>query len=412
MFRKFGVPKTAGLGLAVVAALGLCFTLVAPTMAQSAVQQLISFACFDHRQCLSITNSSDDGKAIVGVAQNASAIVGRANGSSNTGSDNTVGGVWGIDTSTNQMDFHIGVLGSSTNGTGGLFSTSFDSSVNGFGQTGVAGFDNSTTYNENSGVAGISNNSDGVFGLVTTGVPTEGCDNRCNILSGTGVYGENDGGNGVFGTGVPGVFAIGQSNLYPAFVIARFGPTVPSPLIWAFGDDDKKVLSLDSGGNLIITGKLIQHGTPMAVADTSRGNQLVTYAPQQSVQTMEDVGEAQLVGGQAMVRLEPAFASAIDTRRSYLVFITPQGETNSLYVTQKTAVGFVVRERNGVSNAVFDYRIVAQPYGQAVGQRLALYRGANDAATDVTVLRSMRQSLARAHLKQAHFQHAYRRIFR
>jgi hypothetical protein len=55
------------------------------------------------------------------------------------------------------------------------------------------------------------------------------------------------------------------------------------------------------------------------------------------------------------------------------VFITPQGDTSSpLYVTQKTATGFVVREHGGSANVSFDYRIVAQPYG-AKTQRLLRY---------------------------------------
>jgi hypothetical protein len=50
------------------------------------------------------------------------------------------------------------------------------------------------------------------------------------------------------------------------------------------------------------------------------------------------------------------------------VFITPQGFNNGLYVAQKSASGFIVREHNGVSHVAFDIHIVAQPLGSQ-GQR-------------------------------------------
>ena len=48
----------------------------------------------------------------------------------------------------------------------------------------------------------------------------------------------------------------------------------------------------------------------------------------------------------------------------YHVFLTPLGDCNGLYVTDKTATGFVVREfGGGISNVGFDYRIVAKRVG-------------------------------------------------
>ena len=105
---------------------------------------------------------------------------------------------------------------------------------------------------------------------------------------------------------------------------------------------------------------------------------------------MEDFGEAQLVNGQAQVSLEPAFASTIDRHRSYLVFVTPEGDCHGLYVANKSANGFAVRElMSGRSSVAFEYRIVAHPYGDgsqrllpltgkpASGAHMALARGFN-----------------------------------
>lgn len=47
---------------------------------------------------------------------------------------------------------------------------------------------------------------------------------------------------------------------------------------------------------------------------------------------------------------------------AYLVFLTPQGDANPLFVAQKMPSGFFVREsKGGRSMLFFDYRIVAQP---------------------------------------------------
>ncbi len=99
---------------------------------------------------------------------------------------------------------------------------------------------------------------------------------------------------------------------------------------------------------------------------TASGTKVNTYGAIQSLPTMEDFGEAQMVNGQAAVSLERTFASTIDRSRSYLVFITPEGDSNGLYVASKTPNGFVVREsRSGHSTLGFQYRIVAHPYGDA-----------------------------------------------
>ena len=89
-----------------------------------------------------------------------------------------------------------------------------------------------------------------------------------------------------------------------------------------------------------------------------------TYSPQVAQPTVEDNGEAQLVGGAAYVRVDPAFANVIDQRTVYSVSITPEGDSNGLFVSQKTLTGFMVHENHaGRSTLAFEYRIVAKPFG-------------------------------------------------
>src|ERR1700694_1658129 len=96
----------------------------------------------------------------------------------------------------------------------------------------------------------------------------------------------------------------------------------------------------------------------------SAGRAVTTYAPTVSQPTIEDFGEAQLVNGQASVRLDPKFANVVEQNAAYLVFITPEGDANTLYVTQKSRAGFMVRESHGGrSSLMFSYRVVAKPFG-------------------------------------------------
>jgi hypothetical protein len=148
------------------------------------------------------------------------------------------------------------------------------------------------------------------------------------------------------------------------------------------------------------------------VRTTSSGTKLRSYSNSQSLPTMEDFGEAQLVNGQAQVAFEHAFASTIDRGHSYLVFVTPEGDCHGLYVASKTSNGFVVRElMSGHSTVAFEYRIVAHPYGDASqrllpltgkvarsGTRLALVRGFNPRMTGFQQLleRSLTQRAAAA----------------
>jgi hypothetical protein len=110
------------------------------------------------------------------------------------------------------------------------------------------------------------------------------------------------------------------------------------------------------------------------VKKTSSGAMVSAYNASETLPIMEDFGEAQLVDGHAAVSLEKTFATTIDSKRSYLVFITPEGDCNVLYVATKTPAGFVVREaKGGRSTLAFQYRIVAHPFGDS-SARLAVVK--------------------------------------
>jgi len=248
--------------------------------------------------------------------------------------------------------------------------------------SGVVGLDLSQDGGTlNFGVSGRSYHGTGVLGLSGGGPGTSGTSKR-----GDGVDGNSDtlwGGNfhsvsfgGLLGSSThgTGIVAMSNSATHPALSVRALGT---GPLADAHNASNQTVMSLDQQGDLTIAGTLTTGGSCHVGCSAPHGGNgvsLVSYAPRESAPTMEDFGEAQLVAGAAFVRLDPAFANAIDSSKNYLVFITPDGETKGLFVAMRSAAGFEVRENGaGRSSVQFSYRIVAKPYG-ADAPRLPLVR--------------------------------------
>jgi hypothetical protein len=88
------------------------------------------------------------------------------------------------------------------------------------------------------------------------------------------------------------------------------------------------------------------------------------YPVQSPENWFEDFGSGKLEGGVATVALDPGFLQTVNAGMDYHVFLTPGGECKGLYVAQKTATSFQVRELGGGKSSVgFDYRIVARRKG-------------------------------------------------
>lgn len=89
-----------------------------------------------------------------------------------------------------------------------------------------------------------------------------------------------------------------------------------------------------------------------------------TYSVQSTENWYEDAGSAQLVNGVVHVELEATFSQTVNTEVAYQVFLTPGGDSEGLYVTNKTATGFDVHEQHGGRSSIpFDYRIMAKRAG-------------------------------------------------
>jgi hypothetical protein len=112
---------------------------------------------------------------------------------------------------------------------------------------------------------------------------------------------------------------------------------------------------VDASGNINCT------GSKNAVVPIDEGQRKVALSAIESPKNwFEDFGSGQLSNGTAVVAIDPEYGQTVNTEIDYKVFPVPNGECNGLYVTNKTATSFEVRElHTGTSNVSFDYRIIA-----------------------------------------------------
>ncbi len=283
-------------------------------------------------------------------------------------------GLFGVATKTG-----TGVKGTSVSGVGVIGQTMFNSTSPSNERWGVLGQDLSTSGIYDVGVIGLSSLGTGLAGNSTSGVGVSGASTNAG-----GVFGVSTNLDGVEGNGYrfggyfltntgSGVYAQTMSNAHPALIANAGDKTaVPSSTIAVvtvgFNGSSQSctgtydVFSIDQKGDVLACGSITAHTGPLVITRTSVGQPLISYSAQQSQPTIEDFGQGHLVNGQAYVAIEPKFASTIDPRSHYLIFLTPYGDNRGLYVSQQTPAGFAVRESQGGRSALgFDYRILARP---------------------------------------------------
>ncbi len=132
-----------------------------------------------------------------------------------------------------------------------------------------------------------------------------------------------------------------------------------APLLEAYGGNSGKGCMMD------VSGTLNCDGTVTAVVPTAGGARKVSlYAVQSPENWFEDFGSGVLSSGAATITLDATFTQTVNTGTGYHVFLTPNGDSKGLYVSQKTATSFEVREQGGGHSSIaFDYRIVAKRNG-------------------------------------------------
>ncbi|MGB6522860.1 MAG: hypothetical protein WBE83_13930 [Candidatus Cybelea sp.] len=257
--------------------------------------------------------------------------------------------------------------------------------------SGMACVEGSSTGSSTWGVYGTSVSADGVHGVTGT---TSGNSGTSGISTGTtgqghGIYGRSSNGQGVYGTsssnngveghstgsGASGVAGIQRGtssgsgdgvysesadtqNLYEA--LEAKADSANTYIFEGYNSTTNGLCTIDYNATLACTGGAVVKNVRTRHTNAN-GRRVLAYAAESATATIEDVGTARMTGGLANVTIDPAFASVMD-RRWYYVFLTPLGDTRGLYVSQKTATAFQVREsEGGRSRLEFDYRIVAHP---------------------------------------------------
>jgi hypothetical protein len=300
-----------------------------------------------------------------------------------------------------------GVVGLATQGSGANYGVYGESqSSNGKGVYGFANSNSSSAY----GVHGESTGGIGVYAEGPTAVfasgETFGIQAQGDAL-GTGVY--STGQSGVMGLstssgGYGGAF-FNHTNGEPAVLASGAGTADVDLMLGADADDDgtissqadqassdifmysndefwiyldqnnneagffqifngtgTAIFSVDEAGNVTSSG--VQRTAVPAGGDRATGGQVSTYGLQGTEAWLEEVGGAQLVGGEAVVAFDGSFAAAANLEVDYRVFVTPLGDC-PLYVAEKAAAAFTVRALGGEACDVgFDYRVLAKPLGQ------------------------------------------------
>jgi hypothetical protein len=181
----------------------------------------------------------------------------------------------------------------------------------------------------------------------------------------TGLWGDTGvtGNEGILGTADDGYPLVAQNNSpsgLPTLDLFAFDGTNSSGLLL-------NALSFGFGGQCIIDvlGNLSCTGVKNAVVPVDGGARKVALNAIEAPENwFEDAGSGQLSNGEAVINLERIFGQTVNTGIDYHVFLTPNGDCRGLYVAQKSATSFVVREMSGgTSSIAFDYRIMAKRKG-------------------------------------------------
>lgn len=218
------------------------------------------------------------------------------------------------------------------------------------------------------GVVGESQLGDGVVGVSGS---RNGVQGISSSQAASGVYGENlsEGGYGVAGrivsseAGLYSTAVYGENNGYGAAVYGfsqnGYGGVFVGPEFTGS--------NLTDSGGLRVVGEIVKTGGHFSEAlPHPDGSMRRMYAPLSPESFYEDFGRGELVEGRCYVTLDPDFVRVLGIEDgNYHVFLTAEGDSKGLYVSDRQRDGFDVREQEGgTSSLTFSYRVVAVRTGR------------------------------------------------
>jgi len=150
----------------------------------------------------------------------------------------------------------------------------------------------------------------------------------------------------------------------------RFGGSNYASIIFKEGYYSNRDLDIHMGtsddGTLKIYGNLQVTGEKNAVVETERYGKRLLSADESTEVYFFDRGGGKLINGQATIHLDPIFLETvtIDADHPMRVQITLTADCKGVYVAEKTATSFTVKElMSGASNATFDWEVAAKRRG-------------------------------------------------
>ncbi len=340
------------------------------------------------------TASSVDGYAVVGLQGGASVTTSAPAGVYGASVAAPGSGVWG--NNANYFGVYgtglFGVTGEtqSANGYGlwGLADSQTGSAVGVYGSTQASagyGVEGTSPWagvwgtGGSYGVYGKSSDGIGVFGATTDGGAILGqaagfSNTGISVSVSSGVQGDTGGTSGE-GLNYVGVLATADSNValqaenkdstgdFPTMIVVNNTASANThfPVFQTSSPNtysNTRHCTIDTSANLTCTGVV------SGVVGRADGKQTAIYAMQSAENWLEDAGSGQLSGGSVRIEIDSAFAQTVNAGVEYHVFLTPNGDSKGLYVSQKTATSFEVHEQGGgTSSIAFDYRIMAKRKG-------------------------------------------------
>ena len=152
------------------------------------------------------------------------------------------------------------------------------------------------------------------------------------------------------------VFENNSGTYFTVFAVAN-DPS-GTPLV-AYNASTGDTCTVDADADITCSGSITGAITPVR-----GGNTVAVHAITSPENWIEDFGSGALASGSGHVDLEPVFLSTVNTGVDYHVFLSPEGDCKGLYVANKTANSFDVREIGGGNASIaFSYRIVAKRIG-------------------------------------------------
>ena len=309
------------------------------------------------------TSVSPTGIAVVGkntaTTGAAAGVLGVNNG--NGGFFGASAGVGALASATSGTTYGVEGVSASPTGYGGSFKNTATGTRHAAGKT--SGGPPSESNLQSLGVQVEGGNNDNGFGTVGIGVA-----GSATTFLGfpAGIWGTTnaDGGIGVVGTADDAIAIRGFNNSTDAHLPAGYFDNVQNrsqiaPVILVRNRPFDGRCEFDVSGNLNCNGSI------SAVVPVESGSRDVAmYAEDSPENWFEDAGSGHLEHGAAIVTLEAVFAQTVNSGVEYHVFLTPAGDCNGLYISNKSNGSFEVHELGGgTSSVAFDYRVVARRKG-------------------------------------------------